>query len=147
MARRSQVRLQDRFIQNEEVEVFFKASTLLCLPYRHICQSGIAFLAPAFGVPMVTSDAGALREFVDGKLGVVYRGGDVASLADALCAVIQEPDRFSRAAILGHGRRYCWKEVCRELVPLYTAHPLPATQPLMTPSSEKPAPAYSSERI
>jgi glycosyltransferase involved in cell wall biosynthesis len=147
MARRCQVRFHDRFIPNEEVEVFFKASTVFCLPYRHICQSGMIFLAPAFGVPMVTTDVGALREFVDGKLGIVCRGDDAASLAEALSAVLREPDRFSRAMILEHGRKYCWKEVCRELVPLYIARPPRAAQPVVTPANEKPARAFSSERL
>jgi len=119
MSRRKEVHIYERFVPNEEVEVFFKACDVLCLPYRHIYQSGLIFLGPRFGVPMVTTDVGSLREFVGDDLGLVSRTNDAAGIADALGAFLAAPDRFSRAVILNHAQKYRWTNVCRELVPLY----------------------------
>lgn len=120
LSRRSDVRIFERFVPNEEVEVFFKAGDVLCLPYRNIYQSGLVFLGPRFGIPMVTTDVGSLREFVGDDLGLVSRTNDADGIADALRTFFAAPDRFSRAAILNHAQKFRWANVCRELVPLYS---------------------------
>jgi glycosyltransferase involved in cell wall biosynthesis len=125
MARRQDVHFHERFILNDEAEVFFQACDVLCLPYRHIYQSGLVFLGPRFGIPLVTTDVGSLREFVGDDLGLVSRNSDAAGLADALGAFWANPDRFSRAAILQQAQKYRWINVCRELVPLYATDTAP----------------------
>lgn len=121
LRRRKDVHLHERFIPNGEAEVFFKACDVLCLPYRNIYQSGLVFLGPRFGIPMVTTDVGALREFVGDDLGIVSRTNDAAGIADALGAFLAAPDRFPRAEILNRAQKYRWTSVCRELVPLYAS--------------------------
>jgi glycosyltransferase involved in cell wall biosynthesis len=122
MSRREDVHIYERFVSNEEVELFFKACDVLCLPYRHIYQSGLVFLGPRFGIPMVTADVGSLREFVGDGLGLVSRVNDAAGIADALVAFLAAPDRFPRTAILNHAQKYRWTGVCQELAPLYSGH-------------------------
>lgn len=59
------------FIKNNEVEIFFKASDLLVLPYKFIYQSGLPFLSYYFGVPILSSDVGGLKEdIVQNHLGL-----------------------------------------------------------------------------
>ncbi len=121
MERKSRVSLYERFIPNEEAEVFFKAGDVLCLPYRHIYQSGLVFLGPRFGIPMVTTDVGSLREFVGGEFGIVTASNDAAGVASALELFFRNPSRFSREEILAQAQNYRWEVVCRELVPLYAS--------------------------
>jgi glycosyltransferase involved in cell wall biosynthesis len=127
MRRRAEVRLDERFVPNEEVGIYFNACDVLCLPYRDICQSGLLFLGPRFGIPIVATDVGSFREFMEEKLGLVTRTNDAPGIADALGQVLRAPDLFSSAAILDHARKYRWVNVCRPLVPLYSAgsHGLP----------------------
>ena len=120
MSRRPAVLLFERFIPNAEAEVFFKAGDVLCLPYRNIYQSGLVFLGPRFGIPMITTDVGALREFVGQDLGLVTRTNDAAGLAEALTAFFSAPGRFPRDAILERALKLRWPNGCRELAPLYT---------------------------
>ena len=128
LRRRGEVQFHERFIPNEEAEVFFKGCDVLCLPYTHIYQSGLVFLAPRFGLPLVTTDVGSLREFVEeGGLGLVSRTNDAAGLAAALEAFFTRPGRFPREEIAARARKYQWREVCRELLPLYA--PLRAAEP------------------
>jgi len=119
MRRRKDVHLHERFIPNEEAEIFFKVCNVICLPYRSIYQSGLLFLGPRFGIPIVTTDVGSLREFVGEGFGIVTQTNDAAGIADALGILLGEPDQFPRAEIANRAQKYKWTNICRELVPLY----------------------------
>jgi glycosyltransferase involved in cell wall biosynthesis len=72
-------------IPDEEVEVYFKAADLLVLPYTQIFQSGVPFLAYSFGLPVVATDVGSLRDDVlEGTTGFVCRPRDPEDLASAI---------------------------------------------------------------
>jgi len=65
--------------------VYFKAADLLALPYKHIYQSGVLFLGYSFGLPVVATDVGALREeIIEGRTGFVCRPEDSVDLARAI---------------------------------------------------------------
>lgn len=74
-----------KHIPDDEVEVFFKASDVLVLPYTFIFQSGVPFLSYSFGLPLIAADVGSLREvIVEGKTGMICRKEDPADLADKI---------------------------------------------------------------
>ena len=79
------VLLRADFIPDDETEVYFKAADVLVLPYRHIYQSGVLFLAHSFGLPVLAADVGSLKdEIVDGKTGFVFSPEDPVDLAKAI---------------------------------------------------------------
>jgi glycosyltransferase involved in cell wall biosynthesis len=79
------VLLQAGFISDQETEVYFKAADVCVLPYRHIFQSGVLFLAHSFGVPVLAADVGSLREdIVEGQNGFIFRPEDPDDLANAI---------------------------------------------------------------
>jgi glycosyltransferase involved in cell wall biosynthesis len=70
------------YIPDDQTEVYFKAADVLVLPYRHIYQSGVLFLGYSFGLPVIATDVGSLREeIIEGKTGFVCRPEDSADLA------------------------------------------------------------------
>jgi len=78
------VHLFTRFIPDNEVKYFFSAADLVVQPYRSATQSGISQIAMHFGVPMVVTDVGGLREIVkDGTTGLLA-DPDPASVAGAI---------------------------------------------------------------
>jgi D-inositol-3-phosphate glycosyltransferase len=80
-----QVILRIQFIPDDEVEVYLKAADVLVLPYKEIFQSGVLFLAYAFGLPVVATDVGSFREeIVEGSTGFLCRPGDPAEMAKAI---------------------------------------------------------------
>ena len=69
------------WVPDEDTEIYFKAADVLVLPYTYIFQSGVLFLAYGFGLPVIASDAGSMREFVlEGKTGFVFRRRSAADL-------------------------------------------------------------------
>jgi D-inositol-3-phosphate glycosyltransferase len=69
-------------IPDEQVELYFKAADVLVVPYVHIFQSGVPFLAYSFGLPVIATDVGSLRrDIVDGTTGFVCRSEDPSDLA------------------------------------------------------------------
>jgi glycosyltransferase involved in cell wall biosynthesis len=52
------------FVPDEETERYFKAADVLALPYTHIFQSGVLFLGYNFGLPVIATDVGSLKDDV-----------------------------------------------------------------------------------
>ena len=74
-----------QFIPDSEVEQYFKAADAIVMPYTDIFQSGIPFLAYSFGLPVICTDVGALRDdVVDGETGFVCAPHDPAAVAAAI---------------------------------------------------------------
>lgn len=77
--------LRADFIPDEETEVYFKAADVVVLPYKAIYQSGVLFLGHSFGLPVVATNVGALKDdIVEGLTGFVCQPEDSADLASAL---------------------------------------------------------------
>jgi glycosyltransferase involved in cell wall biosynthesis len=74
-----------QFIHDEDIEQYFKAADVLVLPYTDIFQSGVLFLAYSFGLPVIATDVGSLREdVIDGRTGLVCRPRDPVDLARSI---------------------------------------------------------------
>lgn len=72
-------------IPDEETEVYFKAADVMVLPYRHIYQSGVLFLGYSFGLPVIATDVGALKEDVlEGQTGFMCKPEDPNDLAKVI---------------------------------------------------------------
>jgi glycosyltransferase involved in cell wall biosynthesis len=116
---RSSIILKEASIPNEEVEIFFRAADVCCLPYRNIYQSGVIFVAMRFGVPIVATDVGSLREFVDDTVGVIAATNDAVGIAAALRAFFSGRGRFRPEVIILGAYKYRCDNICRMLIPLY----------------------------
>ena len=74
-----------RFIPETEVEVYFKAADVAVIPYVEIFQSGVPFLSYSFGLPVIATDVGSLRDdIVEGETGFLCRPKNPADLARAI---------------------------------------------------------------
>lgn len=79
---REQVLQHIRFIPDTETELYFKAADVAVLSYTEIFQSGILFMALAYGLPVIATDVGSLaEEIVQGRNGYVCKPRDVDDLA------------------------------------------------------------------
>jgi glycosyltransferase involved in cell wall biosynthesis len=69
-------------IPDSEVECYFKAADVLVLPYTSVSQSGVLFLGHSFGLPVIATDVGSLREdIVENETGFLCKPSDPGDLA------------------------------------------------------------------
>lgn len=81
----SHVRLDNRYVPNEQVPGIFQQADVLVLPYLSATQSGVARIAISNGLPVIASKTGGLSEAViEGVNGLLFPPGDSDALADRL---------------------------------------------------------------
>jgi D-inositol-3-phosphate glycosyltransferase len=79
---RESVILRIAFIPDEDLELYYKSADVVIVPYTDIFQSGIPFMAFSFGLPVIATDVGSLREdVIDDKTGFITAPRDSAALA------------------------------------------------------------------
>jgi glycosyltransferase involved in cell wall biosynthesis len=70
------------YVPDSKTEIYFKAADVSVLPYTEIFQSGVLVLSYGFGLPVIASDVGSLREDITkGKTGFLCRPRDSVDLA------------------------------------------------------------------
>jgi len=113
------------YLPEDQVELYFKVADLLVLPYRRIFQSGVMFLSYSFGLPVVATDAGSLRdEVLEGKTGFVCRRDDPSDLADKIHHYFSS-ELFAeletrRGWIIDHAiSKYSWTELASRTCQIY----------------------------
>jgi len=108
---------QIEFIPDDRTELYFKAADVLVLPYTHIFQSGVLVLGYSFGLPVIASDVGSLRdEIVEGETGYMFRPKDATDLARAIrryfASDLYQELELRRPQIREYARqRYSWTTV------------------------------------
>lgn len=98
-----------RYISLDEVRYYFSAADVVVLPYRSITQSGMVFLAYAYGKPVIASAVGGLPEMVKpGETGLLVPPDDPASLAEGICSLLHNiPEAWAMGEA---GRKWVEKE-------------------------------------
>lgn len=113
------------FIPNDQVEIYFKAADALVLPYRSIFQSGVLSLSYYFGLPVIATDVGSLREDVlEGETGFVCCPESPESLTDAIVRYfdsnLYKDLDTQRSRIRDFAKdKYSWDKVSDITVPVY----------------------------
>jgi len=119
----SKIEVIDRYVPNEEVELYFEAADLVVLPYLSATQSGIVQISYAFDTPVIVTSVGGLPDVVeDGVTGRVVRPNDPAGLADAVVDFFSS----SRAESMIDGvkrarKRFSWAGCAAVIMELYKA--------------------------
>lgn len=109
----ARVHLTDRYVPNEEVELYFAAADVVVLPYRSATQSGIAQIAYRFGRPVIATSVGGLPESIDdGRTGLLVPARDLQALAQAIDRYFDESmEQRLAAAIREDAGRFSWDRV------------------------------------
>ena len=125
LARRvpGRVRFVTRYVTDPQIPAFFRRADVVALPYRVIDQSGVLYVALAFGKPIVMSSVGGFREVAeDHGAGRLVPPGDPQALAAALGELLSDREQRAalgaRAAAAAAGA-YSWDEVARRTLALY----------------------------
>ena len=111
------VRFAHPLRRRRRAAALFRRADLVVLPYREIEQSGVAFTALAFGLPLLLSDVGGFPEVAETGAARIVAAGDAGALAAALRELLADPARARarwprarrarrrRSLLLGRDRR------------------------------------------
>lgn len=123
-------------LPHERMPAFLWGLDLFVNPSRAESFGVAALEAAASGLPVVASRVGGLPEIVlDGETGVLVPPEDPAALAEALAALIREPERrraLGRAARARAVDRYDWRACAGAMERLYAALLPRTTEAVMT---------------
>lgn len=99
IAQLESVRVENRWIQEEEFVSIFKRADISALSYREASQSGVIAASMAAGVPVVTTPiAGLVEQIEGGAAGAVAEGFTHGAFADALRSLLSDPTAYRRAS-------------------------------------------------
>ena len=85
------------YVPFADVSRYFAAADALVMPYRHISQSGVLYLALSLGVPVVATRVGGLPEMLrDGESALLVPPELPPALADALVRALGDADLRDR---------------------------------------------------
>ena len=116
---RDRVRVFPDYIRDSEVKKFFSAADLAVLPYRSATQSGISAIAYHFGVPMVVTDVGGLKETIGSRgTGIVAPVPDANVIRSEILRYFSDPalQESCRMAIEQEKQRLSWDRFCASLL-------------------------------
>ncbi|MDR0566339.1 MAG: glycosyltransferase [Prevotellaceae bacterium] len=100
------VRAEARYISDAEVPLFFSAADACVLPYRSATQSGITSIACHFGLPIIATDVGGLKEAIaDNETGVIVAQPDAGEIEKGIKRFFEPGNTERFAANIGKLKR------------------------------------------
>ena len=113
------IRYSNRYIDDSELPLYFGAADTIVLPYRHIDQSGVVFLAMRMGLPIIAFDVGSFRDYITGDVGIMAESNDAQGLKCAIERFRSEQQCYDREAIMQRAKNYDWSRVIAPVQALY----------------------------
>ena len=106
----------DRFVKDEEIELFFKTADVLALPYIQATQSGVVQIAYDMELGAVATPVGGLAELVlDNKTGIMADEVSEEAFADAIVKYFKLDQEELVKNIKEEKIKYSW-EALAELI-------------------------------
>ena len=115
---KERIHLFCKYIPDADVKLYFSAADAVVLPYRSATQSGVGAIADNFEVPMIVTDAGSLREMVEGQgKGLVADKAEPDCVREGISRFFGTPGLKEKCieSIRAEKRRLSWSEFCKGL--------------------------------
>lgn len=116
---RDNIHIFPKYIRDDEVSTYFSAADVCVLPYRSATQSGISAIACHFGVPMITTAVGGLKECIaDRGTGIVVEEAEPEAVTAAIRRYFSDTSlrEKMKECIALEKERLSWRRFCEDLV-------------------------------
>jgi len=111
------------YVNDDELKRLYRIADIVCIPSLYEPFGIVALEGMAANVPVVTSDIGGLKDFVEHMVtGVLTYAGDANSLAWGLLEVLRNPDlanRLSQEAFKRVHEVYNWRIIAKQTSEAY----------------------------
>jgi glycogen(starch) synthase len=111
------------YVSDDDLKKLYKIASVVCIPSLYEPFGIVALEGMAAGVPVVTSDAGGLTDFVEhGVNGLTTYAGNVGSLAWGLLEVLRNTElaeRIKQDAYEKVKNIYNWKAIAKKTLQIY----------------------------
>lgn len=85
---RCKITIINRYVPDDEVSLYFSIADVLVLPYTRASQSGVAHIAMSFGLPIIATNVGGLKESLSKYDGTIFvETKNSKNIADAILEV------------------------------------------------------------
>lgn len=115
-SRGTPIDLKEGYVPESQVGTLFETHSAVVLPYtqQFVAQSGVIFMALAYGLPVVASEMGGLGELLrEHAIGTTFAECTPGALADAINALWKTPVAKLDAAIATARREMSWDHTAR----------------------------------
>lgn len=110
-----------RSLTDEELLREYRNADVLVLPYEDVVASNAMLEGLSCGLPVVTTDVGAMRDYVTPECGYMVPPGDVAKMSEAVLMIVGDDERRNQMGI--HSRQAAlncdWRLVAAAHMELY----------------------------
>jgi len=104
----------ERFVKDSEIELFFKASDVLVLPYLQATQSGVLQIAYDMGLGAVATPVGSLAELVlDSKTGIIAGEVSKEAITKAIIKYFKMDREEMKKNIIKENSKHSWEALAR----------------------------------
>ena len=112
----NKIEVVDRYVSDGETSLYFSASDVLVIPYTRASQSGVAHIGMDFGMPIIASEVGGLKENL-GKYGgtMFVPPRNAEAIAKALMQALAKKREFNFMA----PKEFKWEEIARKWVEVF----------------------------
>jgi glycosyltransferase involved in cell wall biosynthesis len=118
---RQKVKLFVRYINDDEVPLFFSAADVCVQPYKSATQSGIVGISYHFDLPMIATDVGGLKEMIEPyQTGIVIKKPEIKLIETAIKSYFDNnlAEKY-RNNIAAYKEVCSWKNLSKAIIDLY----------------------------
>lgn len=115
---KNKINYEFNFVRHEEVEKYFKASDVVCLPYLEGSQSGVLFMSYAYGRPVLVSNVGNFKnDILEGVTGEVFELNNFNEFKEKLKKIKLNLNSYDEDSIKNFAKKnYSWDSYARIIV-------------------------------
>ena len=111
----------DRYIPDDDIQLFMNAADILVLPYLDILTSGTAILGMTFAKPVIAPDIGCVPDIINSEGGFLYNPNRQTDLGRAMQNAIKSKALLSRMGERNNRFTHTlgWREIALQTKTIY----------------------------